>query len=506
MGTAFAPLPQTFGVHEFLRNFGFFLYSLYLLTAAWMLLSAGLQLHLLWHYRRARPVAPPPLAEADLPVVTVQLPLYNEPRMVEGLLASVAALDYPWPFLEVQVLDDSTDETAVLLDRAAAPLKASGFPLTILRRGNRRQYKAGALQAGLAEARGTFVAIFDADFRPEPDFLRRLLPSFAHPRVGLVQARWAHQNREASALTRIQTFLLDTHFSVEQGGRAQAGYCINFCGTAGIWRRSCIEDAGGWDGTVLSEDLDLSYRAQLRGWEGVYRADVAVPAELPETLAAFRVQQERWTKGMAQASRKLLHGLWQAPYSFGRKLHGSFHLLGSFLFVCLLVNALLTVPLLLYRSYFPEFIPLTNATMVTGLNLVALTLVYHAGLHSGAQRPGRFWSDYLLFLLVYMALSVQNAGAVLQGFAGRTSPFIRTPKGGLRARDDHRTVARAEWMVWGYFLLGIALSVGLQDYFLLLFFVLFSTGLGWLRLQSLREEARISTGSAQPRVLELSRK
>ncbi|RYZ22443.1 MAG: glycosyltransferase [Chitinophagaceae bacterium] len=467
-------------MQELLRNLGYFTFAIYVLTALWLLLSAAMQLHLLWHYRRRRN-RKWPVATGALPFVTIQLPVYNEPLVVESLLDAMAALDYPRDRFELQVLDDSTDETRHLLDRRCRELQAEGIQVELLRRPDRAHYKAGALQYGLARCRGEFIAIFDADFRPPANFLRRLLPAFRSPRVGLVQARWAHLNREENTLTRIQTFLIDTHFSVEQCGRAAAGYFINFCGTAGIWRKACIEDAGGWDGSVLSEDLDLSYRAQLRGWKLTYEPSVEVPSELPASLDAFRVQQFRWTKGMAQASRKLLHRLWSAPIAAGSKWHGTFHLLGSFLFPCLLLNALCTVPLLVFRNLFPEFLGLTNATLFTGLNLVALTLVYHAGLHSHGGRV-RFWSDYPIFLLVYMALSVQNALAVLEGLTGRPSPFVRTPKGGLAPRPDaaSRRVRRAEIAALIYFGCGIGLSVWLSDFFLLLFFVMISGGLTFL--------------------------
>ncbi|GAA4341253.1 glycosyltransferase [Flaviaesturariibacter amylovorans] len=472
---------------EYLRYTGYFVYALYVATGLWMLLCAGVQLHLLWHYRRRkaqplRPLLPVPRA---LPFVTIQVPVYNERAVIGRLLQSLAHLDYPRDRFEVQVLDDSTDATSALIDEAAAALRRQGLHVQVRRRSVRTHFKAGALQEGLGEARGTLIALFDADFLPPADFLRRLVPQFADPAVGLVQARWGHLNRDENYLTRIQTFLLDTHFSVEQAGRSEAGYFINFCGTAGIWRRRCIEEAGGWDGGVLSEDLDLSYRAQLKGWRLVYAPEVEVPAELPAELDAFRVQQFRWTKGMAQAFRKLIGPLWRAALPRAQKWHGALHLLGSFLFVCVLLNAVLTVPLLLLRNWFPEFVSLTEYSLFTGLNLVALTIVYHAGLHSRVttEKP-RFWRDYPLFLVVYMALSVQNAIAVLQGLSGHRSAFVRTPKKG----SGLVRVAAARWtwinsveaVLFAYFLCGIGLSVWLGDYFLLLFFVMIASGLGYL--------------------------
>jgi cellulose synthase/poly-beta-1,6-N-acetylglucosamine synthase-like glycosyltransferase len=280
--------------------------------------------------------------------------------------------------------------------------------------------------------------------------------------------------------------LLDTHFSVEQCGRTNAGYFSNFCGTAGIWRKQCIEDAGGWDGDVLSEDLDLSYRAQLKGWKMVYEPAVEVPAEVPAVMEAFKIQQFRWTKGMAQTFQKSLKHILRTTLPVGKKLHAVFHLLGSFVFVCLFINALLTVPLLLYRNWYPEFITLTEYSLVSSFNLVALTCIYY---HGSRNKKGdgktSFLKDYSLFLVVYMGLSVQNAIAVLQGLSGKKSPFIRTPKFATIKSDRYLTkkinwINVLEVLMFCYFICGIILSFYLGDYFLLLFFCMISYGLGFI--------------------------
>jgi cellulose synthase/poly-beta-1,6-N-acetylglucosamine synthase-like glycosyltransferase len=472
-------------MNEVIRGLGYLVFVLYAVTALWLLVSGAVQLHLLWHYRRRRKPAPVATLQ-HFPFVTIQVPVYNEKFVISRLLSALARLDYPRAAFEIQVLDDSTDETSAIIDREVARLQALGLQATVLRRGSRQGFKAGALEYGLAHCQGEFIAIFDSDFLPPSSFLKNLLPHFNAPRTGLVQARWVHLNRQENLLTRVQTFLLDTHFSVEQQGRHQAGYFINFCGTAGIWRKACIEDAGGWDGDVLSEDLDLSYRAQLRGWKLVYDGETTVPAEVPAAMEAFKIQQFRWTKGMAQTARKTLGRLWRAPLPLAKKLHGSFHLLGSLVFVCLLVNALLTLPLLLFRHLFPEFITLTHYGLVTSLNLVALTLIYYNGTRAAHQKGElSFSTHYPLFLVTYMALSVQNGIAVLQGLAGKASPFVRTPKGSNKStylKQKFSWINAVELALLCYFLFGIGLSFYLEDYFMLLFFCMMSYGLSFLLL------------------------
>ena len=477
-------------VADWVKIAGYILFGIYVLTALWLFVNAMVQLHLLWHYKKKKQQPLTGALPDKLPCVTVQVPVYNEKYVIERLLQSLARLNYPKDKLQIQVLDDSTDETVYLIDKIAAVLQQQDIDIEVLRRPDRKGYKAGALQYGLPFCKGSLIAIFDADFTPHPQFLIQLLPSFTDEKTGLVQARWSHLNKEENILTRIQTILLDTHFSVEQLGRAHAGYFINFCGTAGIWRKQCIIDAGGWDGNVLSEDLDLSYRAQLRGWKMVYNQHIEVPAELPAVLEAFKIQQFRWTKGMAQISRKTIKNLWQAPLPAAKKWHGIFHLMGSFVFVCLFINALLTVPLLVYRSLFPEFVTLTQFSLFTTINLFALTLFYYTGTQSAAHRGKTdFFKHYPLFLVVYMGLSVQNAVAVLQGLSGSRSAFIRTPKfnnqkGGAYLSKKFSWINWLELGILIYFIVGIALSVYFIDYFMLLFFLMISSGLAYILAQS----------------------
>ncbi|HNH49119.1 MAG TPA: glycosyltransferase, partial [Myxococcota bacterium] len=261
---------------------------------------------LVWTAWRFRSVGPPEGGLPDLlPLVTVQVPLYNERDVAPRLVEAVVALNWPPDRLQIQILDDSTDDTLVGCEAALRLARQKGVAVEVLRRSRREGYKAGALQAGLASARGELIAIFDADFVPAPDFLQRMVPSFADPAVGMVQARWGHLNEPASALTRAQALMLDGHFVVEHTARFRAGLWFHFNGTAGLWRRRCVEAAGGWSADTLTEDLDLSYRAQLAGWKFVYRVEEVVPAELPDSLSAFCTQQSRWARGSMQTLRKL---------------------------------------------------------------------------------------------------------------------------------------------------------------------------------------------------------
>lgn len=480
-------------MNDLVRSIGFVVYGIYVLTSIWLLLNGLVQLHLLWHYKRKKRTVDAVSSLPDnLPFVTIQIPVYNEKYVIERLLQSLARLEYPTNKFEIQVLDDSTDETVQIIDQQVSQLLKQGIDIMIHRRTTRKGYKAGALQYGLKYCKGELIAIFDADFIPQHNFITRLIPHFSNPKIGLVQARWGHINKDENYLTRIQTFLLDTHFSIEQTGRSNADYFINFCGTAGIWRKQCIKDAGGWDGDVLSEDLDLSYRAQLKGWKLIYDQSTEVPAELPSVIESFKIQQFRWTKGMAQISKKTLGTIMHSTLPLPKKLHGAFHLLSSFVFVCLFINAILTVPLLIYRSLYPEFVILTQYSLITSINLIALTLFYYNGAKSAQQKPTGFFKDYPLFLVIYMGLSVQNAVAVLQGLFGSKSAFVRTPKFSVNsASKNSYLLNKFNWInvteaaTFFYFMFGIFLSIYLSDYFMMLFFVMIGFGLGLILYQSL---------------------
>src|SRR6266700_7135944 len=277
------------------------------------------------YYKWAKPVASPPLPET-IPMVTVQLPIYNERYVVERLVEAVCRMDYPRDRLEIQVLDDSTDDTSAILRARIAALCREGFLIEHLRRTNRTGYKAGALATGLARARGEFLAIFDADFVPPVDFLKKTLPHFHDPAIGMVQTRWGHLNENYSLLTWIQSIFLDGHFLIEHTARNRSGAFFNFNGTAGIWRREAITSSGGWQHDTLTEDLDLSYRAQMNGWRFMYLPEVVCPAELPVDINAFKTQQNRWTMGAIQTAKKMLPTIWRAPLSLKVKIEATFHL------------------------------------------------------------------------------------------------------------------------------------------------------------------------------------
>ncbi len=371
-------------------------------------------------------VAPVP---ALAPAVTVQLPLYNEAHVAERIIDACARLQYPRSKLEIQVLDDSTDETAALVAARVNVWQAHGLDIVHVRRTDREGYKAGALQNGLRLARGAFVAVFDADFLPPPEFLRRTLPAFREPHVGMVQARWGHANAGASLLTRLQAFGLDAHFALEQHTRQRTGCFINFNGTAGVWRRRCIEEAGGWQGDTLTEDLDLSYRAQLAGWRLRYLPAVEVPAEVPVEMNALRTQQFRWAKGAVETARKLLRPLWRAAQPLRVKLEGTLHLTAHLAFPFILLAALTHAPLLVitHLGYGPGPLYFT---------LLSLGLVGFAGFFLAqlfAQRAlhpdwGRRLCLFPLFAAGTMGLALSNTHAVVEGLRGRRTAFARTPK------------------------------------------------------------------------------
>jgi hypothetical protein len=371
--------------------------------------------------------APDPPDPAFRPHVTVQLPLYNERFVVGRLLDAVGALRWPRDRLEVQVLDDSTDETSAIAAAGAARLRAAGVPAVHLQRRRRAGYKAGALAGGLRCAAGEFVLVLDADFVPPPDLLERLMPAFRDPRVGMVQARWGHANADETALTRVQALLLDAHFLLESDVRARSGLFFNFNGTAGVWRVRAIEEAGGWSADTLTEDLDLSYRAQMAGWRFVFRPDVVVPAELPRTLAAFRQQQARWTQGAAGTARKLLGRLLAGPWPAAVRYEAAVHLTQHVVFPATLLAALLMLPsLLVRRAAGLEALFLLDVVLAAAI--IAPTRAFYAAAarRAGSGKPGLLGMTRLL--VTGTALAAGNTRAALEGWLRRSGTFERTPK------------------------------------------------------------------------------
>jgi cellulose synthase/poly-beta-1,6-N-acetylglucosamine synthase-like glycosyltransferase len=391
------------------------------------------------YFRHRRRDTRPTVGFSSLPRITVQLPLYNELYVAKRLLDAVCALDYPRERLEIQVLDDSTDETTALVAKLVAERRAQGFHISHLHRTDRSGFKAGALEAGQRVAKGEFIAVFDADFAPRPDFARKLVQHFADPEVGMVQARWGHMNPGHSALTRVQSMFLDGHFVIEHTARNRSGCFFNFNGTAGIWRKRCIVDAGGWQHDTLTEDLDLSYRAQMRGWKFVFLPDHVAPAELPVEMGAFKSQQHRWAKGSIQTAKKLLPKILRSDLPLRVKLESVVHLTANVGYVLMVILALLVVPADLLRA---EISPWMIAAidlplfMLSSLSVAAFYLVAQSQA-LGSWRGILRWVPFLM--AVGIGLSINNSRAVLEAVRGRQSAFLRTPKYNLTEGETLRT-------------------------------------------------------------------
>jgi cellulose synthase/poly-beta-1,6-N-acetylglucosamine synthase-like glycosyltransferase len=423
--------------------------------------------------------------DSDLPTVTIQLPLFNEATVATRLLDAVARMDYPAEKLEVQVLDDSTDETQALVRGHVERLRDAGKNFVYLHRTNRVGYKAGALEAGLEEAHGELVAIFDADFVPQPDFLRECAPHFGDPRVGMVQTRWGHMNRDQSLLTKIQALMLDGHHMVENRARFASGALFNFSGTGGIWRRTAIASAGGWQHDTLTEDLDLSYRAQLAGWKFIYREDVVSPAELPEDVSAFRAQQFRWAKGTVQTSRKLLGQVLTAGHlTVAQRVEAFFHLTPHFAYPLMVLLSVLLLPALI-------FMPATDTQtmLLVDLPLCIGTTGSLGAFYMLAERAqGRSKLNALLRLPALIAIGAGLAPhltrAVLEGLDSMAGEFIRTPKKGSR---EGRYRARASLPTSEIALallsfVSIIASLETGHWFATPFAILFTFGYGYVAL------------------------
>jgi len=386
-------------------------------------------------FRAHGPNKPAPLQ--DFPRVTIQLPVFNEMYVVERLIRAVGEIDYPRERLEIQVLDDSTDDTTAIAQKWAAHYQQQGFAIKLLHRDNRQGYKAGALREGLSAAAGEFIAIFDADFVPPVDFLRRTLPHFQDAKVGVVQTRWGHLNFDYSLLTRGQAIGLDGHFVVEQTARNRAGYFINFNGTAGIWRRECIFDAGNWTDDTLTEDLDLSYRAQLRGWKFVFLPDAVCLAELPAEIGGVKSQQFRWTKGAIQTAKKNLPRVWKSSLPLRVKLQSTVHLANNLVFPFILIVGLLNLPLVIIKNESANDHTLFFAVIsIFALAFFGSFLMYLTALRESYPDWRRRILYFPLFMAASMGLSINNTRAILQGLFKYRGEFLRTPKYRLESVSD----------------------------------------------------------------------
>ena len=421
------------------------------------------------------------------PRVTVQLPVFNEVYVVERLIEAVARLRYPRDRFEVQVLDDSTDDTCRVARAAVDRWRARGLAISHRQRADRAGFKAGALAHGLRFATGELIAVFDADFMPPPDFLERAVGVFDDPRVGMVQARWGHANRRYSLLTRLQALLLDGHFVLEHGGRHRGGCFFNFNGAAGIWRRAAIESAGGWQHDTLTEDLDLSYRAQLAGWRFVFLPDVVAPAELPVEMSAFKMQQHRWAKGSIQTCRKVLPAVLRADVPWRVKAEAVLHLTANFHYLLVLALCVLIVPALVARtaSVDGQRLLLVDAVLF-GLAATSVVTFYAV---SQREIGGRWWTrlrDLPAMIALGLGLSVNNALAVVEALSGRTGEFRRTPKYGVRSRGERvteggrRSSLRVQPVVeiafGAWFTLAIAYALAAGVYGAVPFLALFQVG------------------------------
>jgi cellulose synthase/poly-beta-1,6-N-acetylglucosamine synthase-like glycosyltransferase len=473
-------------------------------TICYFVVLFGLSLYGLHRYvivylfLKNRNKPPQPLATFDkLPKVTVQLPIFNELYVVERLLKSVAALEYPRELLQVQVLDDSTDETTEIAAKRVAELKAAGLDIELIHRTDRTGFKAGALEAGMASCKGEYVLILDADFVPAPDMLRKTIHFFTDPKIGMIQTRWGHLNRTYSVLTRVQAMFLDGHLLLEQTARSRAGRFFNFNGTAGLWRRSCVADAGGWQHDTLTEDLDLSYRAQLKGWRFIFLPNLVTPAELPVDMNGFKSQQHRWTKGSIQTCIKLLPAVWRAELPLLVKFEATAHLTSNYAYLLLLFLCILMHPSTgdgiypAWRTWLVD-IPIYFSA---SLPAAVFYIVAQRELH-----PKSWMKEILLMPMVLalgIGLAINNARAVIEALFGHQSEFTRTPKYGIESRTQSWKKARYLPMktfvpfielifaIYFSYLLGFAMAH--EQWLNAAFLALFLTGFAYVALCSLAQ-------------------
>ena len=449
------------------------------------------------YYKHRKNYQPDPPAYFDeLPPITVQLPMYNEQFVIERLLEAICAMQYPSDKLEIQVLDDSTDETQQVAEQIVARYAALGHPIVYMHRTNRHGFKAGALDEGLKVAKGDLIAIFDADFVPPTDWLMKVVHHFTDPAIGMVQTRWTHLNRDYSLLTQVEAILLDGHFVLEHGARARSGDFFNFNGTAGMWRREAISDAGGWQHDTLTEDTDLSYRSQMAGWKFKYLPDIECPAELPIEMTAFKTQQARWAKGLIQTSIKVLPMMFRSNVPRRIKIEAVYHLTANMSYPLMVIMTALLIPAMIVRFYqgwfqmllidFPLF---TASTLSIGVFYVVSQRILFP----------KNWLKTFLYLPILMALgiglTVTNAKAVMEALFGIKSAFARTPKYSVAKKGEKSKAGKyrkrllltpwVELAIGCYFALAIAYTFTNNNFFTAPFLVLFVLGYWYTGLMSL---------------------
>ena len=469
-----------------------------------ILASYGLHRYALVYnfFKNRRNVAGPPPPIEKWPRVTVQLPIYNERYVIERLIETVSQFDYPRELLEIQVLDDSTDQTQAVASDCVERHRALGVPISYIHRDNREGFKAGALQEGMKQATGEFIAIFDADFIPPADFLRRTVPYFADAGLAMVQTRWSYVNRNYSTLTEVEAILLDGHFAIEHSSRFRSGQFFNFNGTAGIWRRTAIEDAGGWQHDTLTEDTDLSYRAQMRGWHFIYLPEIDCPSELPVEMNAFKAQQARWAKGLMQTAKKVLPQVLRSDIPSGNKSEAIFHLTANISYPLMVFLSIILLPAMIVRFYQGWF-----QVLVIDLPLFLASTCSISSFYLAAERAlypktwkRTFW--YLPFVMaVGIGLSVRNAVGVIEAIVGKKSEFVRTPKYRVEAGGQQQGAwlkkksyrKSAGWMPYAeialgiYFAAAIVYAIQNENYATVPFFVLFVWGYLYTGLMSLSQ-------------------
>lgn len=476
---------------------GYSLLAIYIISLTYITFYCLMQFHLLYHYSRTRKNIKSETAlnleEDEVPFVTIQLPIFNELYVTERLIDNIAQFEYPKDRFEIHVLDDSTDETLEISQRKVDEYKAKGYNIDLITREDRTGYKAGALKHGMHFAKGEFIAIFDADFLPNADFLRKTIPYFDDKKIGVVQTRWEHINENYSLITRLQAFQLNVHFTVEQRGRDAGDFLLQFNGTAGVWRRETIDSAGGWEADTLTEDLDLSYRAQLKGWKIVFREDIGSPAELPAEMNGLKSQQFRWMKGGAETAKKMLPTIWKSDFPLVKKIHASTHLLASTIFLSVFIMGVFSVPILFFitpldldSNYFGVFL----------ISLISIVLVYYVANVDQEWKEGskiwliaKFIFIFPIFLALSMGLSLHNSIAVIQGYFGKKSAFIRTPKFNIKGLTDSfkkekyqakkiSSVTIIEGLLSIYFMMGIFAAFYIGDNTFLLLHILLTLGYG----------------------------